>query len=168
MGELPRRVAVPRKVRRRGGERARASGEARSAHFPCVLRALFAGAVRMRVHRRQRAERGRRPQIRHAGHPLQGRDEPAQGPDRAGAAAEEVGWPVGYFPTMLPLMVQKLPIDIVVEWDPEASVWVGTTDDIYGFGIEDADLDRLVRRAPDILLDLFELNNLQMPEGQHD
>ena len=69
---------------------------------------------------------------------------------------------------MLPLMVQKLPIDIVVEWDPEASVWVGTTDDIYGFGIEDADLDRLVRRAPDIMLDLFELNYLLMPEGQHD
>lgn len=64
--------------------------------------------------------------------------------------------------------MQKLPINILVEWDAEASVWIGTTDDLWGFGIEDADLDRLVSRAPGMLLDLIELNNVELPLGTTD
>ena len=68
---------------------------------------------------------------------------------------------------MLPSM-QKFPIHVLAEWDIEASVWVGTTDDIYGFGIEDADLDRLVKRVPGMLADLLEENNVQLPAGVTD
>ena len=64
--------------------------------------------------------------------------------------------------------MQKLPIQILVEWDSEASVWVGTTDDIYGFGIEDADLDRLVQRVPGMLLDLIEANEVALPTDMRD
>ena len=59
--------------------------------------------------------------------------------------------------------MQKLPIDIVAEWDPEASVWVATSEDIAGFVMEDATLERLVSRVPGVLEDLIELNNVELP-----
>jgi hypothetical protein len=61
--------------------------------------------------------------------------------------------------------MQKLPIDIVAEWDPEASVWVATSDDIDGFVMEDATLERLASRVPGVLEDLIELNNVELPSG---
>ena len=59
--------------------------------------------------------------------------------------------------------MQKLPIDITAEWDPEASVWVATSEDIAGFVMEDAALERLVARVPGVLEDLIELNNVELP-----
>ena len=59
----------------------------------------------------------------------------------------------------------KLPIDIVAEWDPEASVWVATTDDLAGFVMEDATIERLVSRVPGVLEDLIELNHVELPDG---
>lgn len=59
--------------------------------------------------------------------------------------------------------MQKLPIDIIAEWDPEASVWVATSEDIAGFVMEDATLERLVARVPGVLEDLIELNNVELP-----
>jgi len=59
--------------------------------------------------------------------------------------------------------MQKLPIDIVAEWDPEASVWVATSADIDGFVMEDATLERLISRIPGVLEDLIELNGVDLP-----
>ena len=59
--------------------------------------------------------------------------------------------------------MQKLPINIVAEWDPDVSVWVATSDDIAGFVMEDATIERLVSRIPGVLEDLIELNNVELP-----
>lgn len=61
--------------------------------------------------------------------------------------------------------MQKLPISIVAEWDPEASVWVATSADIAGFVMEDATLERLASRIPGVLEDLIELNDVELPDG---
>lgn len=61
--------------------------------------------------------------------------------------------------------MQKLPIEIIAEWDPEASVWVAASEDIGGFVMEDATLERLASRVPDVLEDLIELNNVELPIG---
>lgn len=55
-----------------------------------------------------------------------------------------------------------LPINILAEWDPEASVWVATTEDIDGFSMEDATIERLIQRAPGVLLDMIEYNHPQL------
>jgi uncharacterized protein DUF1902 len=59
----------------------------------------------------------------------------------------------------------NLPINIIAEWDPEASVWVATSEDIAGFVMEDATIERLTSRIPDVLGDLIELNNVELPTG---
>ena len=61
--------------------------------------------------------------------------------------------------------MQKLPIEIVAEWDPEASVWVATSDDIGGFVMEDETLEHLAARVPDVLRDLLELSDVELPAG---
>jgi predicted RNase H-like HicB family nuclease len=58
--------------------------------------------------------------------------------------------------------MQKLPIDIVAEWDPEASVWVATSEDIHGLAIEAATLERLVERLPGVIEDLVEGNHPEL------
>jgi len=60
--------------------------------------------------------------------------------------------------------MQKLPINIVAEWDAEASVWVATTDDVVGFVMEDATIERLISRVPGVLEDLIELNRVELPD----
>jgi hypothetical protein len=60
--------------------------------------------------------------------------------------------------------MQKLPIEIVAEWDPEASVWVATSEDIAGFVMEDATIERLASRVPEVLEDLIELNEVELPD----
>jgi predicted RNase H-like HicB family nuclease len=55
--------------------------------------------------------------------------------------------------------MSKLPIDILAEWDPEASVWVATSEDILGLAIEAPTLERLVERLPGALEDLVEGNH---------
>ena len=61
--------------------------------------------------------------------------------------------------------MQKLPIIFNAEWDPEASVWVATTDDIAGFVMEDETLERLASRIPGVLEDLIELNAVPLPDA---
>jgi hypothetical protein len=61
--------------------------------------------------------------------------------------------------------MQKLPIEIIAEWDPEASVWVATSADIDGFVMEDATIERLASRVPGVLEDLLELNGADLPAG---
>ena len=53
----------------------------------------------------------------------------------------------------------KLPINILAEWDPEASVWVATSEDIRGLAIEAPTLERLAERLPGVLDDLIEGNH---------
>jgi hypothetical protein len=61
--------------------------------------------------------------------------------------------------------MQKLPIEITAEWDPEASVWVATSEDIGGFVMEDPTIERLMSRIPLVLGDLMELNGIELPAG---
>jgi len=56
----------------------------------------------------------------------------------------------------------KLPIDINAEWDPDASVWVATSDDVRGLAIEAPTLERLVERLPGVLEDLVEGNHPEL------
>ena len=58
--------------------------------------------------------------------------------------------------------MQELPINILAEWDPEASVWVATSEDIHGLAIEAATLERLVERLPGVLEDLIEFNHPEL------
>jgi hypothetical protein len=56
----------------------------------------------------------------------------------------------------------KLPINIDAEWDPEASVWVATSEDIHGLAIEAPTLERLVERLPGVIEDLIEFNHPEL------
>ncbi len=56
----------------------------------------------------------------------------------------------------------NLPINIIAEWDPEASVWVATSDDIKGLAIDAPTLERLVERLPGAIEDLIELNHPEL------
>jgi len=56
----------------------------------------------------------------------------------------------------------KLPINIIAEWDPEASVWVATSEDIGGLAIEAPTLERLVERLPGVIEDLVEFNHPEL------
>ena len=44
-------------------------------------------------------------------------------------------------------------------WDPDASVWVATSDDIKGFVLESGSLDVLIERVRMTVPDLLKLNN---------
>jgi hypothetical protein len=56
----------------------------------------------------------------------------------------------------------NLPINIIAEWDPEASVWVATSDDVHGLAVESPTLERLAGRLPGILEDLIEGNHPEL------
>jgi hypothetical protein len=56
----------------------------------------------------------------------------------------------------------NLPINILAEWDPEASVWVATSDDINGLAIESPTLERLAERLPGVLEDLIAFNHPEL------
>jgi hypothetical protein len=58
--------------------------------------------------------------------------------------------------------MSRVPIEIVAEWDPDASVWVATTDDLDGFVMEDATLERLASRIPGVVADLVEGNHPEL------
>ena len=51
-------------------------------------------------------------------------------------------------------------IIIKAEWDPEAKVWIATTDDVVGFVAEAESFDELQPKVMAILADLVELNGL--------
>jgi hypothetical protein len=62
----------------------------------------------------------------------------------------------------------RLPINISAEWDPEANVWVATTEDINGLAIEADTLERLAARLPLVLQDLIEGNHPELLVGRKD
>ena len=49
--------------------------------------------------------------------------------------------------------------NVNLEWDPDASVWVATSDDIIGLVMEDGSLDALIVRIRMAVPELLELNN---------
>ncbi len=48
-------------------------------------------------------------------------------------------------------------------WDPEASVWVATSDDIPGLVLESGSFDALLERVRFAAPELLELNGTQRP-----
>jgi predicted RNase H-like HicB family nuclease len=48
------------------------------------------------------------------------------------------------------------PIVIHADWDPEAAVWVATTNDLRGLVTEAASIEALRAKLPSIILDLLE------------
>lgn len=62
----------------------------------------------------------------------------------------------------------RLPINVLAEWDQEASVWVATSEDIDGLAIEADTLERLVAQLPDVLQDLLEGNHPELLAGRDD
>ena len=48
-------------------------------------------------------------------------------------------------------------------WDPEASVWVATSDDIPGLVLESGSFDALLERVRFAALELLEMNSEEIP-----
>jgi predicted RNase H-like HicB family nuclease len=48
------------------------------------------------------------------------------------------------------------PIVIHADWDPDAAVWVATTNDIQGLATEADTIEELRAKLPGIILDLLE------------
>lgn len=53
-------------------------------------------------------------------------------------------------------------IRVQATWDPEASVWVATSEDLRGLVAEAATAEDLERKLPGIIQDLVELNGLPL------
>jgi predicted RNase H-like HicB family nuclease len=51
------------------------------------------------------------------------------------------------------------PIVVHADWDPEAQVWVATTQDIRGLVTEAASIEALRAKLPGMILDLLEESN---------
>ena len=51
-------------------------------------------------------------------------------------------------------------ITVHADWDPEAGVYVATSDDVVGLVTEAESYDALRRKLPAMVRDLVELNNL--------
>jgi predicted RNase H-like HicB family nuclease len=62
----------------------------------------------------------------------------------------------------------RLPININALWDPEASVWVATTDDINGLVIEAETIERLIERLPGVIEELVEGNHPELLDGRRE
>ena len=52
------------------------------------------------------------------------------------------------------------PIVVHADWDPEASVWVATTQDLCGLVTEAASVEALRAKLPGMILDLLEENGV--------
>lgn len=52
------------------------------------------------------------------------------------------------------------PIVIHADWDPEAEVWVATTQDLRGLVTEAETVEALRAKLPGMILDLFEENGV--------
>lgn len=52
------------------------------------------------------------------------------------------------------------PIIVHADWDPEASVWVATTQDVRGLVTEAESIEALRAKLPGIVLDLLEENGI--------
>jgi len=58
------------------------------------------------------------------------------------------------------------PIVIHADWDPEAAVWVATTNDLKGLVTEAASMEGLRAKLPGMILDLLEEYGVSDPTGQ--
>ena len=54
---------------------------------------------------------------------------------------------------------------VKLQWDPEAAVWVATSEDIIGLVLECGSLDALVERVRYAVPELLELNHQQPATG---
>lgn len=52
---------------------------------------------------------------------------------------------------------------IQMMWDPEASVWIATSDDVPGLVLESGSFDALVERVRFAIPELLSLNSTQEP-----
>jgi len=52
------------------------------------------------------------------------------------------------------------PIVVHADWDPEASVWVATTQDLRGLVTETTSVEALRAKLPGMILDLLEENGV--------
>ena len=52
------------------------------------------------------------------------------------------------------------PIIVHADWDPEASVWVATTQDLRGLVTEAESIEALRAKLPGMILDLLEENGV--------
>ena len=52
------------------------------------------------------------------------------------------------------------PIVIHADWDPDAEVWVATTQDLRGLVTEAASIEALRAKLPGMILDLLEENGI--------
>ena len=53
---------------------------------------------------------------------------------------------------------------IKLEWDPEANVWIATSDDVPGLVLESGSLDALIERVKYAVPELLELNGKKHDE----
>jgi predicted RNase H-like HicB family nuclease len=49
-------------------------------------------------------------------------------------------------------------------WDPEAKVWVATSDDVPGLATEASDVDKLIKKLRVMIPELLEANGLLPPK----
>jgi predicted RNase H-like HicB family nuclease len=54
------------------------------------------------------------------------------------------------------------------EWDPDARVWVATSDDVPGLATGAARLDELIEKLKVVIPELLEANGLLKPDQQGD
>ena len=52
-----------------------------------------------------------------------------------------------------------------LQWDPEAAVWIATSDDIIGLVLESGSVDALIERVRYAVPELLELNNQRPAAG---
>ena len=52
-----------------------------------------------------------------------------------------------------------------LQWDPKASVWIATSDDIIGLVLESGSVDALIERVRYAVPELLELNHQQPAVG---
>lgn len=52
------------------------------------------------------------------------------------------------------------PVVIHADWDPDAAVWVATTQDLRGLVTEAASIEALRAKLPGMILDLLEENGI--------
>lgn len=57
--------------------------------------------------------------------------------------------------------MQERSIIVRADWDPEAEVWVASSEDICGLAVEAHDLDALKDKVMAALIDLVELNGFE-------
>lgn len=58
------------------------------------------------------------------------------------------------------------PFKINAEWDNEAHVWVGTSDEIDGLAIEASTVDALIERLKIVIPELIDANHVDMPSDE--